>query len=351
MNWKELIQPHLWDLQPYQSARHEYQGAAEIFLDANENNFAGTWARYPDPRQQRLKKRIAEIKQLSPDQIFLGNGSDEVIDLLIRLFARPGRDSVFTLPPTYGMYRVAAQIQGVGIKEIPLNTSLQPDLGRILAQAKPEDKLLFLCSPNNPTGNLMDEETVHILLEAFKGVVVIDEAYIDFTDQPSWSQKLDRYPNLVVLQTLSKAWGLAGLRVGMAFADPGLVEWLSRIKPPYNISTVTQELALEQLSRVETKNEWVKQILAERSWMRKKLLAITEVSEIYPSEANFLLVRLKRADELYRFLIQQGIIVRNRSKLALCQDGLRITVGLPEENRLLLAAILSFYQQKNVPIR
>ncbi|MEM1218801.1 MAG: histidinol-phosphate transaminase, partial [Bacteroidota bacterium] len=303
------------------------------------------------PLQDQLKKRIAELKGVQAEQIFLGNGSDEIIDLLLRLFTQPGRDSIVTLPPTYGMYQVSAQIQRVGVKEVPLNSDLQPNLGLLLAETKETDKILFLCTPNNPTGNLLDEETVEILLQAFPGILVIDEAYIDFSSRPSWIEKLAQYPRLVVLQTLSKAWGLAGLRIGMAFADPDLVDWLGRIKPPYNISSINQELALEQLKRPEEKDQWVEQIKASRKALRQGLMTIGDVQEIYPSEANFLLVRLERPEELYQYLVEQGIIVRNRSQLIRCQGGLRLTIGTNKENNRLLEAIYSFYQTSNVPLR
>ena len=351
MDWTPFIQPHLLDFKPYQSARQEFKGHAEVYLDANENNLAGRWARYPAPMQDQLKKRIAELKGVQAEQIFLGNGSDEIIDLLLRLFTRPGRDSIITLPPTYGMYKVSAQIQRVGIKEIPLNTDLQPNLGLLLAEIKETDKILFLCTPNNPTGNLLEEETIEILLQAFPGILVIDEAYIDFSSRPSWIEKLAQYPRLVVIQTLSKAWGLAGLRIGMAFADPDLVDWLGRIKPPYNISSINQELALAQLKRPEEKEQWVEQIKTSRRALRQGLMTIREVQEIYPSEANFLLVRLDRPVELYQFLVERGIIVRNRSQLIRCQGGLRLTIGTNKENNRLLEAIYSFYQTSNVPQR
>lgn len=337
----DLICPHLLNLSPYQSARSEFKGQAEVFLDANEAP-EGIYNRYPDPLQQGVKAQLAHIHQVDPAQIFVGNGSDEAIDLLLRLFCQAGKDAIITLPPTYGMYKVSAAINNVQLVEIPLLEGFQPDVEAILAAQNEQTKLLFICSPNNPTGNLMQQEALEQLLAQFKGIVVVDEAYIQFAPVASNTTLLKQYPNLVVLQTLSKAWGLAGLRLGMAFAQPELIQWLTAIKPPYNVNVATQQLALEALQQVDKVQERVQQIVQEREQLQKALAQLPFVQQIYPSDANFLLVQVTAPDELYQYLIEQGIVVRNRSRVLQCEGCLRFTVGSSKENQQLLQALTTY---------
>jgi histidinol-phosphate aminotransferase len=337
----DLLCPHLLNLAPYQSARSEFKGQADIFLDANEAP-DGRYNRYPDPLQQKVKARLASLHQVDPAQIFVGNGSDEAIDLLLRLFCEAGKDAIITLPPTYGMYKVSAAINNIQLVEIPLLEGFQPDVEAILAAQNASTKLLFICSPNNPTGNLMQLDALQTLLKQFRGIVVVDEAYIQFAAAQSTTTLLEQYPNLVVLQTLSKAWGLAGLRLGMAFAQPELIEWLTAIKPPYNVNVATQELALEALQQVEVVAKRVAQTIQEREQLQAALAKLPFVQHIYPSDANFLLVRVTQPDELYQYLIEQGIVVRNRSRVLQCEGCLRFTVGSPAENQQLLEALKTY---------
>jgi histidinol-phosphate aminotransferase len=338
---KELLCPHLLDLAPYQSARSEFKGQANVFLDANEAP-QGRYNRYPDPLQQAVKAQLASLHQVQSEQIFVGNGSDEAIDLLMRLFCQAGKDAVVTLPPTYGMYRVSAAINNVELVEIPLLEGFQPNVEAILEAQNERTKLLFVCSPNNPTGNLMERARLLVLLKKFQGLVVVDEAYIQFADAASTTTLLDRYPNLIVLQTLSKAWGLAGLRLGMAFAQAEIIQWLTAIKPPYNVNIATQELALEALQQPQATQMRVTATLRERALLRQALTTLPFVKQIYPSDANFLLVKVTQADVLYTYLIQQGIVVRNRSKVQQCEGCLRFTVGTTTENQQLLTALRAY---------
>ncbi|MGH1336147.1 MAG: histidinol-phosphate transaminase [Aureispira sp.] len=337
----DLLCPHLRTLAPYQSARSEFKGPANIFLDANEAP-EGRYNRYPDPLQKAIKVRLATLHQVNSEQIFVGNGSDEAIDLLLRLFCQGGKDAIITLPPTYGMYKVSAAINNVELVEIPLLKGFQPDVARILAAQNKRTKLLFVCSPNNPTGNLMQQAALQELLAKFKGLVVVDEAYIQFASANSTTMLLEQYPNLVVLQTLSKAWGLAGLRLGMAFAQPEIIDWLTAIKPPYNVNVATQELALEALQQVSILEKRVEQIIQERARLRALLQQLSIVQQIYPSAANFLLVQVTAPDELYQYLIEEGIVVRNRSRVAQCEGCLRFTVGSATENEQLLTALTTY---------
>lgn len=337
----DLICPHLLNLSPYQSARSEFKGQAEVFLDANEAP-EGIYNRYPDPLQQGVKAQLANIHQVDPAQIFVGNGSDEAIDLLLRLFCEAGKDAIITLPPTYGMYQVSAAINNVQLVEIPLLEGFQPDVEAILAAQNKQTKLLFICSPNNPTGNLMQQEALEQLLAQFKGIVVVDEAYIQFAPVASTTTLLEQYPNLVVLQTLSKAWGLAGLRLGMAFAQPEIIQWLTAIKPPYNVNVATQQLALEALQQEDSVQTRVQQIVQEREQLQEALAELPFVQQIYPSDANFLLVQVTAPDELYQYLIEQGIVVRNRSRVLQCEGCLRLTVGSSKENQQLLQALTTY---------
>lgn len=343
----KILRNNIRDLVPYSSARDEFQGEASIYLDANENSYGSPleqqYNRYPDPMQQRLKKRLSEIKGVPPQNIFLGNGSDEAIDILFRAFCRPGVDNVIVVPPTYGMYEVSARINDVETKKVSLLPDFQLNLEGIAEAIDDRTKIIFICSPNNPTGNSMDREDVETILANFSGLVVIDEAYINYARQKTFIQELTEYANLVVLQTLSKAWGLAGLRLGMAFASEEIIEIFNKVKPPYNINDASQELALRALQNVDQVNEWIRQTVGERGKLATALSELPIVTRVYPSDANFILVRTTNAAGIYEFLVNNGIIVRDRSKVALCDDCLRITVGTPQENQTLLA-VLQEYQ-------
>ncbi len=339
MDIESLLRPNIRRLQPYSSARHEFAGAARVFLDANENPFDNGLNRYPDPVATPLRQRLAELKGVPPEQVFLGNGSDEAIDLLLRLFCEPRRDAIVVLPPTYGMYEVSAAIADVEVVRVPLLPGFRPDVDAILAQAGDRTRLLFLCRPNNPTGNLFAERQVRQLVENFPGIVVVDEAYIDFCPEASLLPLVDRYPNLVVLQTLSKAWGLAGIRLGMAFAQAPLIGWMNAVKPPYNVNQLTQNAALEALARPDEMRAQVEVLLRQRERLAEALAALPFVQAVFPSEANFLLVRVDAPRRLYDFLAARGIVVRDRSRQPLCEGCLRITVGTPEENTALLDAL------------
>lgn len=336
----KLVRATIRSLQPYSSARDEYVGTKGIFLDANENPF-GTLNRYPDPYQKQLKEELGRLKGLDTSQIFLGNGSDEVIDLLYRIFCEPGQDKAMIFPPTYGMYKVSAGINAVEVVEVPLTEDFQFDLPSARATTQSEDmKLAFICSPNNPTGNSMDANAVEAFIRSFNGICVIDEAYIDFSSKPSWLQRLDEFPNLVVIQTFSKAWGLAAARLGVAYASEEIISLLNKVKPPYNVSRPNQEAALSVLTDVEKVKENVRLILAQRDWLIKELQDISLVKRLYPSDANFLLVEVDDANVLYEYLIEKNLIVRNRHGLV--HNCLRITVGTEEENIQLVTALNEF---------
>ena len=338
-----IIRPNIKNLVPYSSARDEFKGEASIFLDANENSFGSPltkwYNRYPDPMQIKVKEKLSEIKGVPVDHIFLGNGSDECIDLLIRAFCEPGKDNIIICPPTYGMYEVSANINDVAIKKVPLTNNFQLDLPSIEEAVDDNTKLIFLCSPNNPTGNSLNRADVEMILNNYFGVVVIDEAYINFSRFRSFTQELEDYPNLVVMQTLSKAWGLAALRVGLAFASKEVLDVLNRIKPPYNINQPSQELALKALEEVGQVNDMIREIVAQRDWLEKELANVEVVKHIYPSDANFLLVRVTDAKGIYKFLLSEGIVVRDRSSVTLCEGCLRITVGTQPENETLINAL------------
>jgi len=338
-----LLRPHIAKLQPYTSARDEYTGKEGVFLDANENPFGSIteqdFNRYPDPYQSALKEEIAQIKGVRPSQIFLGNGSDEAIDLLYRAFCNPGKDNVILLPPTYGMYEVSANINDVEIRKVALTPDFQLQPDQILAAADANSKILFICSPNNPSANKAKREDILFLLENFKGLLVVDEAYIDFSDEPSFTTELDRFPNLLVMQTFSKAWGLASLRLGMAFASEELIRILNKIKPPYNISGLTQDTVLAAIKDKAKVDRMIQDILAEREFLKGELEKLPFVQRIHPSHANFLLVQIPNANQVYDDLIEEKVIVRNRAKVLLCADCLRITVGTREENEALLKAL------------
>ena len=349
-----LLRPNIRSLQPYASARDEFEKSASnfVFLDANENSLGSPleedFSRYPDPQQPELKAAIAARRGVQPGQIFLGNGSDEAIDLLIRAFCEPGRDNIVLLPPTYGLYAVQAGIHGAEIRRAPLGADFRPDAAAVRAVTDENSRLLFLCSPNNPTGNCLPEDFIGKMLGDFPGLVVIDEAYADFSGQASWLSRLTEFPNLVVLQTLSKAWGLAGLRMGMAFAHPFIIGVLNKIKYPYNLDTVTSRLALRALQNEPAMREKVAVLLAERTRLQAALARVGCVKQIFPSEANFLLIRVSDADDIYRYLLRQGIVVRNRSREPHCENCLRLTVGKPAENDLLLAALLRYNDPKTL---
>ncbi|MDX2069048.1 MAG: histidinol-phosphate transaminase [Haliscomenobacter sp.] len=340
MEIANLVRPNIRKLVPYSSARSEFKGKAEVFLDANENPFETGLNRYPDPLQWKLKAAISQLKGVPAEQIFLGNGSDEAIDLVVRIFCEPRQDHILILPPTYGMYQVSADIADVGIRTVSLTPDFQPDVEAILAAADEQSKILFICSPNNPTGNDVELERIRSLCAQFKGVVVVDEAYIDFSNQASCTSLLPEFPNLIVLQTFSKAWGMAGIRLGMAFASPEIIQLFNKVKPPYNINQLTQQIALEAL---ETSQDDYRQILStllsERERLVRGLGELKFVEKIFPSDANFILVKMDDPNGTYQFLVEEGIIVRNRNSVHLCAGSLRITVGRPEENDALLTAL------------
>ncbi|MDR0747956.1 MAG: histidinol-phosphate transaminase [Tannerellaceae bacterium] len=338
-NLKQLVRPNIWNLKPYSSARNEFRGEASVFLDANENPYNEPYNRYPDPLQWKLKDRISELKDIAREHIFLGNGSDEAIDLLIRAFCEPGADNMIAITPSYGMYEVAADINNVACVKVPLSDGFRLDAGAALDAAGSNTKLVYLCSPNNPTGNLLEREEIFRILKYFKGLVVVDEAYIDFASSPSLLRGLASYPNLIVLQTLSKAWGGAGIRLGMAYASPAIIDILNKIKYPYNVSQLTQEWALRLLNRQEAMQRELSGILHERTLVETALQKLPFVQQVYPSDANFILVKVDNPDATYDYLANKGIIVRNRNTVALCEGCLRITIGTPEQNNLLIKAL------------
>jgi len=342
-NFQSLLRDNIRKLIPYSSARDEFKGEAKIFLDANENSFGSPltkwYNRYPDPLQIKVKEKISSIKNVPIENIFLGNGSDECIDVLIRAVCEPAKDNLLICPPTYGMYEVSANINDVALKKVPLTPAFQLDLPAIEEAIDDHTKMIFLCSPNNPTGNSLIREDVEMILNNYFGLVVIDEAYINFSRQRSFLQELNDYPNLVVMQTLSKAWGLAALRIGMSFASTEIINVMNKIKPPYNINQASQELALQALDELGQVNDMIREIVKGRESLTRELLKIPQVQKIYPSDANFLLVKISNAREVYEYLLDQQIVVRDRSRVILCDDCLRITVGTPLENENLIKAL------------
>lgn len=340
-----LLRENIKKLTPYSSARDEFKGDARIFLDANENSYGSPltkwYNRYPDPLQWKVKEKLSAIKSVDPKQIFLGNGSDECIDILFRSFCEPGKDNVIIVPPTYGMYEVSANINDIAVKKVPLTAAYQLNLEAIEAAVDDHTKMIFLCSPNNPTGNSLNREDIEMILNNYFGLVVLDEAYINFSRHRSFIQELKEYPNLVILQTLSKAWGLAALRVGMAFASPEIIQVMNKVKPPYNINQASQELALKALEEVGQVNDMIKEIVKERGVLEEKLKGLPIVQRIYPSDANFLLVKVNGSRNVYNALLEKGIVVRDRSKVELCEECLRITVGTESENIDLINALKS----------
>lgn len=336
-NLEKIVRPNILALKPYSSARDEFKGTATAYLDANENPF-GTLNRYPDPLQKQLKEKLSGIKNVPSGNIFIGNGSDEAIDLCFRIFCEPGKDEALTFTPTYGMYKVSADINSVTLNEVPLNSDFQVNIESTLPLLKDEKlKLVFLCSPNNPTGNILNN--VESILQNFNGIVVVDEAYIDFSDAVSLSQKLAQYPNLVVLQTLSKAWGLAAARVGLAFASAEIINLFNKVKPPYNISRLNYEAALAALENSDSVEKQKQILLSERDNLMNALKRLPITKKIYPTDANFVLVEVTDADAIYAALVDKGIILRNRNSII--PGCLRVTIGTPEENSLFITTLKS----------
>ena len=337
MDIRELLRENIRTLAPYSTARDEYQGELGIYLDANENPYDNNYNRYPDPHQKNLKRRLAEIKGVPVEKIFIGNGSDEPIDLVFRLFCEPRRHNAVSIAPTYGMYKVAAAINDVQMCEVQLEPGFTLDAEKLLAAADENTRLLFLCSPNNPSGNCFPKKEIEKVIRRFNGIVILDEAYIDFAGQPGFLSELDEYPNLVILQTLSKAWGMAGLRLGLAFAQPLIVDTLSRVKYPYNINVVTQKIVLEQLRK--SPDAQIAEIVSERGRVLEGLAKNPVIRKIHPTDANFVLVEVDEPRTIYDRLIGAGIIVRDRSRIKGCEGCLRITIGTPEENDRLLETL------------
>jgi histidinol-phosphate aminotransferase len=350
-NLNNLIRENIKQLTPYSTARDEFSGEAKVFLDANENSLGSPlpkwYNRYPDPYQHILKEAISKVKGVAPEYIFLGNGSDECIDLLYRCFCNPGKDNIIICPPTYGMYEVSAHINDVGVRKAPLLDDFQLDLVHLENLINENTKLIWICSPNNPTGNSFKREDVEMILNNFNGLVVLDEAYINFSKQKSFIQELSEYPNLVVMQTFSKAWGLAALRLGIIFASRNIIEILNKVKPPYNINQATQDLVLKALEEVDQVNDMIHELVAMREALTEVFQRIPTVEKVYPSDANFILVKIKDARKTYEFLLTKGIVVRDRSKVKLCDNCLRITVGTEEENTLLVDAMIEYVNAFN----
>lgn len=340
---QELTRPNIWCLKPYSSARDEYKGAvASIFLDANENPYNMPHNRYPDPMQRELKMELSKIKKVPPESIFLGNGSDEAIDLVFRAFCEPRTDNVVAIDPTYGMYQVCAEVNDVEYRKVLLDENFQLSADRLLAAADGHTKMIFLCSPNNPTGNDLLRGEIEKLLLRFEGLVILDEAYNDFSEAPSFLQELARYPNLIILQTFSKAWGCAAIRLGMAFASPEIIGILSKIKYPYNVNQLTQQRAMEMLHRYYEIERWVKTLKEERENLEAEFARLPCVVKLFPSDANFFLVRVTDAVKIYNYLVGKGIIVRNRHSVSLCGNCLRVTVGTRIENEQLIEALKEY---------
>ncbi len=340
---QQLVRPNIWSLAPYSSARDEYSGKeARVFLDANENPYNSPYNRYPDPLQRELKQQISRIKGVPENMIFLGNGSDEAIDLPYRVFCEPGIDNVVAIEPTYGMYHVCADINNVEYRTVLLDDHYQFTAAQLLAATDKHTKLIWLCSPNNPTGNSLNREELIKVVERFQGIVIIDEAYGDFSSQKPMRAELGKYPNLIVLNTFSKAWGLAAIRLGMAFASPDIIALYNKVKYPYNVNELTQKQALEALRDPFEVDKWVKMLLVERSRLMQAFALLPVCQQVFPSDANFFLARMTDAQCIYDYLVDRGIIVRNRTRVQLCGNCLRITVGMKGENNELLAALRSY---------
>lgn len=343
-NLQKIIRPNILRLKAYSSARDEFSGSAGIYMDANENPYNTGYNRYPDPHQRAIKARLAVLKGTGEKNIFLGNGSDEPIDLLFRLTCEPGTHNALVLDPSYGMYEVSAMINDIELRKIPLTPEFQLDRAGIMKRIDENSRLLFLCSPNNPTGNLLDKNDLRRLFHTFPGLIILDEAYIDFADDPGFIAELPAFPNLVVLQTFSKAWGMAGLRVGCAYGSEEVIGYLEKIKPPYNINQLSQQLVLEALDSPEKVSAHAQVIIRERKKLGERLGDFSFIKRIFPSDSNFLLIQVEDPQGLYYFLVDLGIIVRDRSTLTHCGGCLRITVGLPQENEALITALEQFDQ-------
>lgn len=342
MNLQQLVRKNILNLKAYSSARSEFKGNASVFLDANENPHNNPYNRYPDPLQMELKKKVSEIKKVDVDHIFFGNGSDEPIDLAIRIFCEPGVDNIVATDPTYGMYEVCADINNVEYRKVLLEDNFELNADKLLAQTDAHTKLIFLCSPNNPTGNLLNKTEVEKVLKGFDGILILDEAYIDFSADDTWLADLDKYDNLIILQTFSKAWGIAGVRLGMAFASPEIIAYFNKVKYPYNINQLTQEFAVKELDKEQLKNEWVSTLLVQRNVLLRELDKLPFVKKVYRSDANFILIKVHDAVKVYSYLVEKGIIIRNRNSVSLCEGCLRITVGTREENELLLSKLEAY---------
>ena len=345
MNIEKLLRSNIQNLQPYSCARDEFKGEASVYLDANENPYNAPYNRYPDPLQWEVKEELQKIKGVPVENIFLGNGSDEPIDLLYRAFCEPRLDNVVAIEPTYGMYKVCASINDVEYRKVLLDENFQFTAESLLAATNLYTKIIWLCSPNNPTGNSLNRTEIVKLLTTFEGIVVLDEAYIDFASEGSFSEFLSQYTNLVILQTFSKAWGSAAIRLGMAFASTEIIAVLNKIKYPYNINILTQKQALLALKNANQVNDWVKTLLAERAILIQGLEELKFVQHIFPTDANFILIKVPNANAAYQYLVEKGIIVRNRNTVSLCLGCLRITVGTPEENKILLHELNTFFEQ------
>jgi histidinol-phosphate aminotransferase len=339
INLKDIVRDNIWNLKAYSSARDEFKGTADVFLDANENPY-GILNRYPDPHQKAIKEKLSVLKKVETNQIFIGNGSDEVIELAFRIFCEPGKDKVLTFSPTYGMYDVSANINNVEIIKQPLINDFQINLNQLQPYLDFEDvKIIFICSPNNPTGNILNTEDLEYVLENFNGIVIVDEAYIDFSSQGSFIKNINKYNNLIVSQTFSKAWGLAGVRVGVAYANEAIINLYNRVKPPYNVSTLNQDAVLDRLNNLDEVKRNIDAILLERTKLKAALIKLPLVKKIYPTDANFLLIEVDNADKLYQYLIDKKVIVRNRNTQV--DNCIRITVGTPAENKILIDTLNS----------
>ncbi|MBE6313127.1 MAG: histidinol-phosphate transaminase [Bacteroidales bacterium] len=339
---KNLVRKNILALKPYSCARDEFKGEASVYLDANENPLNAPYNRYPDPLQWEVKNKISKIKRVAPEQIMLGNGSDEPIDLIYRIFCEPKEDNVVAIAPTYGMYGVCADINNVEYRSVPLNEDFTLDASKVLAATDAHTKVVWLCSPNNPSGNLLKKSEIEKILNNFNGIVVIDEAYVDFSSEYSWLNSLNKYPRLIVLQTFSKAWGLAAVRCGMAFASEEIIGFFNKVKYPYNINILTQRLVSEEIDQEDRKKEWVEMLLKQRAMLAEMLNQLPIVEKVYKSDANFLLTKVTDANGIYNYLVGKGIIVRNRNTVQLCGNCLRITVGTKEENETLIDALKAY---------
>lgn len=349
-NINKITRENIKRLKPYSSARDEFSGEASVYLDANENSLGSPltkwYNRYPDPHQNAVKEAVSKVKGIATEHIFLGNGSDECIDLLFRCFCEPAKDNVIICPPTYGMYEVCANINNVTIKQAPLLQDFQLDIDALQEAIDKHTKIIWLCSPNNPTGNSLRRQDIETVLNNFDGLVVIDEAYINFARQRSFTYELDEYPNLVVLQTFSKAWGLAGLRLGMAFASKEIISIMQKVKAPYNINEPAQELALKALQQTEQVNNMIVELVDMRNALMEVLDSMPAVEKVYPSDANFILVKIKEARKVYEFLLTKGVVVRDRSNVRLCEDSIRVTIGTEKENTALVDALAEWMNKK-----